>query len=68
MSFWCIALPLGYVLASFFQFGARGYWWSMVISAGLSVVLLQWRFGTKIKHYSKHITHDEQLHLLNTHV
>lgn len=42
ISFWGIALPIGYLLATYFQFGAMGYWWSMVMGAGFSVVLLQW--------------------------
>lgn len=52
ISFWCIALPIGYLLATCFQLGAIGYWWSLVMGAGFSLVLLQWRFNAKMKHVS----------------
>ena len=50
ISFWCIALPIGYLLATKMQFGGSGYWWAMVLGAGVSVVLLRWRFGVKMKY------------------
>lgn len=48
ISFWCIALPIGYFLATYFQFGGDGIWWGMVIGAGFSATLLFWRFKSKI--------------------
>jgi MATE family multidrug resistance protein len=53
ISFWCIALPIGYLLATYFQFGSTGFWWGMVMSVGVSLVLLFWRFKVKIRHYYK---------------
>lgn len=50
-SFWGIALPIGYLLATRFDFGAIGLWWGMVLGAVCSVLLLLWRFHTKIAHY-----------------
>jgi MATE family multidrug resistance protein len=50
-SFWAIALPIGYFLATRLALGGAGLWWGMVIAAGLSILLLFWRFKIKIKHY-----------------
>lgn len=51
ISFWCIALPIGYVLAMYLHIGGAGYWWGLVMGAGFSVVLLHWRFKSRIHHY-----------------
>ncbi|MBX3708732.1 MAG: MATE family efflux transporter [Gammaproteobacteria bacterium] len=53
ISFWCIALPIGYILAMYLHVGGAGYWWGMVMGAGFSVVLLQWRFKSIIRRYIK---------------
>lgn len=50
-SFWGIALPVGYFMATRLEFGGVGLWWGMVLAACLSVFLLFWRFKSKIKHY-----------------
>lgn len=52
ISFWFIALPLGYILATRFDYGGAGLWWGMVMGAGFSVFLLLWRFKFKIQNYS----------------
>lgn len=49
ISFWGIALPVGYLLATRMGFGGSGLWWGMVVGAGFSVLLLLWRFKFKIK-------------------
>ncbi|MGQ3892887.1 MATE family efflux transporter [Legionella sp. CNM-4043-24] len=51
LSFWGIALPVGYFLATRLHFGGVGFWWGMVIGAGLSVLLLLLRFKSKIRLY-----------------
>ena len=51
LSFWGIALPVGYLLAFRLQIGGAGFWWGMVVGAAVSVVLLQWRFRLKMKRY-----------------
>jgi len=48
LSFWCIALPVGYLLATYGQLGGKGLWIGMVISAVISMSLLYWRFKAKI--------------------
>lgn len=48
-SFWCIALPIGYVLAMTLHMGGAGYWWGMLMGAAFSVVLLQWRFKARMR-------------------
>ena len=53
LSFWFLALPLGYFLAMYLELGSIGFWWGMVIGAGFSVPLLQWRFKLKMRHYYK---------------
>lgn len=54
ISFWFIALPLGYLLAAYFQFGGAGLWWGMVMGALFSVILLYFRFKTKMQYYMVH--------------
>ena len=51
LSYWGIALPLGYFMATRLDFGAAGMWWGMLISAVFSVLLLFWRFKVTIKQY-----------------
>ncbi|WP_298625075.1 MATE family efflux transporter [uncultured Legionella sp.] len=51
ISFWIIALPIGYVLAIRFDLSGAGLWWGMVVGAGFSVALLLWRFKYKIMNY-----------------
>ncbi|MBI2785594.1 MAG: MATE family efflux transporter [Legionella longbeachae] len=51
ISFWCIALPVGYMLATNFHFGAAGLWYGMIIGATISGFLLSWRFQFKISYY-----------------
>jgi multidrug resistance protein, MATE family len=52
LSFWGVALPVGYLLAFRLQFRGSGFWWGMVVGAAVSVVLLQWRFRLKMKRYN----------------
>jgi len=51
ISFWCIALPLGYLLATYFHLGGMGLWCGMVVGASSSAILLYWRFQSKIYRY-----------------
>lgn len=51
LSFWCIAFPIGYLLAIVLHAGGTGFWWGMVIGASLSVLLLQWRYRRKMNQY-----------------
>jgi MATE family multidrug resistance protein len=48
IGFWCIALPIGYLLATRLHFGGIAYWWGMVISAVFTIILLQQRLKQKI--------------------
>lgn len=49
--FWCIALPIGYVLSIWLKLGGQGFWWGMVLGVSCSVTLLYLRFKHKIKQY-----------------
>jgi MATE family multidrug resistance protein len=49
ISFWLIALPLGYIFANLFQWQGAGYWWAMVIGVGCSSLLLQLRFRYQLQ-------------------
>lgn len=40
-----------YFMATRLDFGEVGLWCGMVVGAGFSVLLLLWRFKSKIKHY-----------------
>lgn len=48
VSFWLIALPMGYCFATYLDMGAIGLWWGMPIGAILSVILLAWRYHFKM--------------------
>lgn len=48
ISFWFIALPIGYVLSFNLKLGGIGFWWGMVVGACCSVVLLSARFKSKM--------------------
>ncbi len=54
ISFWGIALPVGYLLTTCLNFGGTGLWWGMVLGAGFSVLLLFWRFKFKIRNNYPH--------------
>ncbi len=49
ISFWFIAIPIGYLLAVGFKIGGVGFWWGMVVGAGFNVLLLSSRFKSQIK-------------------
>lgn len=49
VGFWFIALPLGYLLATYFHFSGAGLWWGMVIGVACSVGLLWFRFRRKME-------------------
>lgn len=49
LSFWGIALPVGYYLATKTHCGGVGLWWAMNLGALFSVILLYWRFRYKMK-------------------
>lgn len=51
ISFWCIALPVGYVLSISLNMGGKSFWWGMVIGVSCSVALLYLRFKHKIRTY-----------------
>jgi MATE family multidrug resistance protein len=51
ISFWCIALPVGFFLAIYWHLGGTGFWWGMVMGAAVSVTLLYKRFQSRIKRY-----------------
>lgn len=55
ISFWGIALPTGYFLSISLQWGGTGLWWGMSLGAIISVLLLYWRFNSKLRHYQKEI-------------
>lgn len=51
LSFWGIALPVGYLLATYFHLAGAGLWWGMVLGSIIGVSLLTFRFKSKIKNY-----------------
>lgn len=61
ISFWCIALPIGYLFATYFRLGGEGLWYGMVIGASVSVLLLYRRFKSKIRRYNPHKLVTEEL-------
>lgn len=61
ISFWCIALPIGYLFATYLHLGGEGLWYGMVIGASASVILLYQRFKLKIRRYDPHEFITEEL-------
>ena len=48
ISFWLIALPVGYFFVSYLNMGEVGLWWGMVLGGIFSVILLAWRYHYKM--------------------
>jgi MATE family multidrug resistance protein len=53
ISFWGIALPLGYFLAQHLHLGGQGFWYAMIVSVSFSIFLLFRRFKSKVKNFKK---------------
>jgi MATE family multidrug resistance protein len=51
ISFWCIALPVGYLFSIKLGFGGQAFWWAMVAGAFVSVILLFKRFNVMINRF-----------------
>lgn len=51
ISFWCIALPIGYFFSNQLKMNGAGFWWGMVMGVSCSVILLFKRFKFKMKNY-----------------
>ena len=51
ISFWVIALPVGYLLSTYFHLKGAGLWWGMVVGSFLSIPILFYRFKCKMKDY-----------------
>jgi MATE family multidrug resistance protein len=49
LSFWGIALPLGYFLAIYLKLDGAGFWWGMVAGALMGAIVMGWRFRWKMK-------------------
>ena len=45
VSYWCLGLFMGYLLARPFGLGGVGYWWGMAVGLLFAAVILTWRFG-----------------------
>jgi len=52
LSYWVIALPGGYILATRYHMGGAGLWWGMLVGASIAVPLLYLRFKMLIKRNS----------------
>ncbi len=44
IAFWCIAIPMGFMIDKLFHFDASSYWVGLTLSGMMSVSLLYWRF------------------------
>lgn len=51
LTFWLIAIPLGYFLATQWHWEGKGLWWSMVLSQFIGATILVWRYRQRIKAY-----------------
>lgn len=51
ISFWCVSLPIGYLLATRLHWNGTGIWWGMVVGAACGMALLLSRFRFKLKVY-----------------
>ena len=48
-SYWIFALPIGYLLAEYYDLKAYGIWLGLTVGLTASAVLLSWRFFTIVK-------------------
>lgn len=44
VSYWILALPLGYYLAFVMNYQAEGIWWGLLIGLSVAALILTWRF------------------------
>jgi MATE family multidrug resistance protein len=51
ISFWCIALPIGYILAFWLKLGGSGFWIGLAMGSIWSIPLLYWRLKQKMQVY-----------------
>jgi MATE family multidrug resistance protein len=54
ISFWCIALPLGYLFSIPLDYGGAAFWWAMTAGALIGIILLYRRFCFMIKTQHQH--------------
>lgn len=52
LSYWFIALPVGYLLAMRSALGGIGLWWGMLVGVSVAVPLLYWRFESLMQSYA----------------
>ena len=48
LSFWLIAIPLGYYFAYGLGLSAQGYWWGLLISGFFGASFLWWRYQKRV--------------------
>ncbi len=48
ISFWCIALPIGYIFSIPLNFGGKGFWWAMLLGAICNAMLLYRRLSHRV--------------------
>ena len=58
VSYWCIGLPFGYMLANFTSFGAFGYWIGLIAGLASGAIFLFLRLLYIQRRY-KHVHHNE---------
>lgn len=51
LTFWGIALPLGYWVGIKLHGGGQGIWWMMVFGQLIAAIILIWRYRVKIREY-----------------
>jgi MATE family multidrug resistance protein len=54
LTFWLIAIPLGYWFAMKLQWEGNGLWWGMVISQFIGAVILVWRYQKRMRDVVKY--------------
>jgi|GEM_PF-236934 len=50
LSFWCIAIPMGNVLAYGFGLGGIGFWYGMLFGGVFGALFLWWCYDRRIRH------------------
>jgi MATE family multidrug resistance protein len=58
ISYWCIGLPFGYMLANFTSFGAFGYWIGLITGLASGAIFLLFRLLYIQRRY-RHVHHNE---------
>lgn len=60
LAYWVIGIPIGWILAKYFQLNLYGIWFGLTLGLTFSAILLSWRFFRNTKRIN--FVLEEKLH------